>query len=450
MRPRTRLTLAAFALVVLFHCWSTIPPAWSDDRRTDKTALRIMTLNPRWLWDGWFPEAGSVSFPWKGDPSQAAAHMEAVAQVVRDANVDIVCLQEVEDWATLLAFNGKLAGMGYVPYFLPGTDTVTGQNVAILTRVDPEGALVLRDKDRARLGSIETDVAKNVVGLFTIGDIRFALINLHLTASPTDPASAAKRDVEATAILALMVHLRRQGYSLVVLGDLNDYDGSPDALDANNNLPLSHVLANLRHPFRDNPPEDLWNVAAWLPQAQRYTAWFDTNGNGRVDVPPDLFSGIDHVLLSQELAVRIVPGAGRIPHNYDPAAVTDHFPVITQLRTGTAPPPALYPWIRIFALVPDPVGLDSEYEEVTIWNTSSGPVNLVGWKLRDIGSSGRIWWLDALGTLGPGKQKTILRAGMSMSLNNDGDTIRLEDPFGTWWHVVRYDAVAEGERVVFP
>eukprot|EP00026_Physarum_polycephalum_P013575 Phypoly_transcript_13992.p1 GENE.Phypoly_transcript_13992~~Phypoly_transcript_13992.p1 ORF type:complete len:126 (+),score=9.27 Phypoly_transcript_13992:156-533(+) len=50
---------------------------------------------------------------------------------------DILNVAEVQDCHVLTILNEKLKGMNYLPYLLLGTDTHTGQNVGLLTRIDP-------------------------------------------------------------------------------------------------------------------------------------------------------------------------------------------------------------------------------------------------------------------------------------------------------------------------
>ena len=104
--------------------------------------------------------------------------------------------------------------------------------------------------------------------------------------------------------------------------------------------------------------------------------------------------------------------------------------------------------VRITAAIPSPVGLDSQYENVSIENQRRTPLSLVGWKLRD--SSRGIWRLDELNTLAGGATKTIQRNGQRMSLNNDGDSIELLDARGEILHRVTYGSVKEGQKVTFP
>jgi competence protein ComEC len=83
--------------------------------------------------------------------------------------------------------------------------------------------------------------------------------------------------------------------------------------------------------------------------------------------------------------------------------------------------------IVIESLLPDPtVGPDRMFEEVTLRNTGSTNVSMDGWFLHDAGD--RVWNLSGLGTIAPGASTTIRRDAMPMSLNNNGDTIRLVDP----------------------
>ncbi|MCP3958610.1 MAG: hypothetical protein GY719_12225, partial [bacterium] len=109
--------------------------------------------------------------------------------------------------------------------------------------------------------------------------------------------------------------LARDGRSVVVWGDFNDFDGR--TLDRSGNRPITRVLEWIRDLDPGDPSDDLVNVAERLPSRQRYT-------NGR--------DAIDHVLLSADLAERIVEV--RIPRDHDPHAVTNHYPIVVQLRVA--------------------------------------------------------------------------------------------------------------------
>jgi hypothetical protein len=106
--------------------------------------------------------------------------------------------------------------------------------------------------------------------------------------------------------------------------------------------------------------------------------------------------------------------------------------------------------VRIIRLLPHPQGDQAQNEEATIRNYSPKPVSLKGWKLRD--STGRFWLLDEMGTLASageqGDQKTIQRHGQAMAMNDDGDTIQLEDVTGKVIHSVTYQKVKAGKEII--
>jgi len=74
--------------------------------------------------------------PWKTE-SEARLHIRALAQVVERLSPDILIMEEVEDCYVVKELNKLIPKLGYAPYVLRGTDTATGQNVGLLTRVDP-------------------------------------------------------------------------------------------------------------------------------------------------------------------------------------------------------------------------------------------------------------------------------------------------------------------------
>ena len=63
----------------------------------------------------------------------------------------------------------------------------------------------------------------------------------------------------------------------------------------------------------------------FLEKGDRYTNWWDKNGNDIVDGNRE-YSQIDHVLLSQGLAKHV--SKVEVFHGFDPAMVSDHFPLI--------------------------------------------------------------------------------------------------------------------------
>jgi hypothetical protein len=110
-------------------------PANPEDRRADRSKVRVATFNAEWLFPG--NDTVSVS-PWTS--LQAEEHLINVSQAIYQLNPDILGLQEVFDCTILERLIEKLnhlGATGYKGYLVQGTDTATRQNVALLTRVDP-------------------------------------------------------------------------------------------------------------------------------------------------------------------------------------------------------------------------------------------------------------------------------------------------------------------------
>ncbi len=102
------------------------------DRRVDKSTLSVATFNAEWLF------VQNYKKRWSSE-QEARDHLKGIAGVLKKLNADVVNLAEVEDCGVLRILIEEIGGKasGYVPYLIRGTDTSTGQNVALITRVDP-------------------------------------------------------------------------------------------------------------------------------------------------------------------------------------------------------------------------------------------------------------------------------------------------------------------------
>jgi hypothetical protein len=142
-------------LAALLTLWGPVAGVLAEDRRAAPCRLTVMTFNAQFLWDGVAPEEGQVEFPWKNSQTEAEDHMQRVAQVIAQSDPDIINLVEVEGIEALTTFNTKfLAGRGYRPYLVKGTDTFTGQDVGLLTRIDPENNAIERESRKGRAGDV--------------------------------------------------------------------------------------------------------------------------------------------------------------------------------------------------------------------------------------------------------------------------------------------------------
>lgn len=437
VRDRIMRSGGCFAVILLAVSLLS-PSASAEDRRTRQDELTIMTLNTEFMWDGIAPEEGQVDFAWKNDPTGAALHMQRVAQIILASDPDIVHLAEVENRRAVEKLNTDyLNGRGYVVYFVKGKDTYTGQDVALLTRIDP--GEFGRDNGKGQCGEISKGVSKNLYATFSIcEDLKIALIGLHFLARPDAQDRRQERQAQADLIRRRAMMLAAQGYAPIIAGDFNDYDGSPESCDHIGSRPITNVLSMIREMDPSTDADDLFNAAERIPRAARYTAFWDRNDNGQIDSDRELTS-IDHILISRSLSDRAF--FCDIPHDHDPRQGPDHYPVVVRLKTGE--PVAAAPRVKILWLLPDPDGSDFEKEAVALRNNTPIEFNLDFWTLRDLG--GREWPLSGL-ILPPHQTLVIERNRRPMSLNNDGDTISLMSPEGLE-DSVAYGPVKRGEIV---
>lgn len=290
-------------------------------------SLKIMTFNCEFMWDGVEPEEGKIEFEHKGNQELAEKHMSELAKVIKRNNPDIVNLIETEGLAAVNTLNTKfLSGQGYKVYLAEGKDSYTGQDVALLSRID----LIDfgRYNEKGFSGMTGKTVSKNYFGLLTFKNTKIALIGLHFLSRPTAKDRISKRQAQATAIKNLAMSLDHLGYNLVLMGDYNDYDGDDECLDINKHKPTSQVLWMLKKLDGSKPEDDLINVTSKAKQEERYTAHWDKNDNGKYEFPKEV-SAIDHILISKKLESKIVDV--KFDHTHDPTKVSDHFPVMVTL-----------------------------------------------------------------------------------------------------------------------
>jgi exonuclease III len=440
--------LPVVLVAVAFVCQSS-----AEDRRTDRSKLVVMTFNALFMFDGIEPEEGSVhDIPWRGSQTEAEEHMQEIAGVIIASNPDIVSLAEVENLNALETLNSKfLMGRGYRSYLVDGTDSATGQDVGLLTRIDPVGGAIARDNRQGESGNVKKSVSKNYVARFDADGLKFGLIGLHFLAQPLSEDRKLPRQAQADAIGQIALELQEDGFAPIVLGDYNDYDGV--VLDLNSNTPISNVLARVKRMSASDNSDDLINVASLVPQADRFTSFFDRNQDNDVDAPGELTS-IDHILVAPSLFSRIT--SVNMPHTLDPTEVSDHFPIVVTFNmngmgggttgggTGGGAGGGAGGGLRIARLLPNPDGNENEREEATIRNGTSEAVNLNGYTLRD--RAGQTWGLS--GTIAAGQSRMFKRNGQAMAMNNNGDTIDLIEPDGDVIDSVTYGPVDELDEVL--
>jgi exonuclease III len=307
------------------------------DRRPDKNKLRLVQYNVEWLFIDY---CSSSKCPGTGctwaNQTEAETHMNYVANVVNKLNPDIINFCEVEGCDELNILKDKLDG-SYVPYLKKGTDTSTGQNVGMLTRVDPLVNLYrselkynypLPDSKCGYTGLTgSSGVSKHYITEFKFNGYDIAFIGAHLLAIPTDSMRCAEREAQASVLQNVIFGYINKGYEVIMLGDFNDYDA--EVLDVNNNKPTSRVLDILKGYQGDlNGLYELHNVAEEIAQNERYSDWWDSDNNCKTASQKD-YSMIDHVLVTDAIRYNILDVF--IYHGYDEYCGkynSDHYPVV--------------------------------------------------------------------------------------------------------------------------
>lgn len=311
------------------------------DRRTNKQKLRLMQYNVEWLFIDYYSAANcpGAGCSWYNG-SEAETHMDYVAKVIKQFNPDIINLCEVEGCDELNILKDKV-DKNYDFYLKKGTDTATGQNVGLLTKISPHKDLSRTEtrynypiigSNCGYTGSIgSTSVSKHYVTEFTINNINIAFISAHLIAIPNDPVKCAQREAQATILQNIIYSYIHNGYEVIMIGDFNDFDN--EILDLNNNIPLSKTLDILKGVKGDYAGMyNLYSVAEMIPQQERYSDWWDSDNNCSTSSKKDL-SMIDHILVTDFIRKKIVNAF--IYHGYNEYCGkynSDHYPLIVDIE----------------------------------------------------------------------------------------------------------------------
>ena len=308
------------------------------DRRPNKNKLRLIQYNVEWLFLDYYSQSNcpGTGCTWVNQ-SEAKTHMNYVANIVRELNPDIINFCEIEGCDELNALKNILNDNTYLPYLKKGTDTATGQNVGLLTRIDPLINLYrselkynypLPDSKCGYTGSSgSSGVSKHYITEFKLGTYNVALIAAHLLAMPTDPTRCAEREAQATVLQNIIFNYTNKGYEVIMMGDFNDFDG--EIPDINNNKPTSIVLDILKgNKGNYGGQYKLNTISENIEQKNRYSDWYDSDNNCNTSSQKD-YSVIDHILVTDNIKNKIINAY--MYHGYSEYCGkynSDHFPVV--------------------------------------------------------------------------------------------------------------------------
>ena len=311
------------------------------DRRQNKNSLRLVQYNVEWLFIDYNSNSKcpGTGCPWT-TVDDAKIHLSYVADAIKSLNPDIINFCEIEGCDELNMLITELQDTTYNPYLKQGTDTSTGQNVGMLTRIDPLTSLY-RSEERAsypvpgsKCGYTGTSgtsgVSKHYITEFNLGGLKTAFIGAHLLAYPTDTSRCAQREAQAQVLQNVIYSYVVKGYEIIFLGDLNDFDA--EVPDINSDKPISYVLDILKGLFgQQKGLYTLTNAAAKMAQSERYSDWWDSDSNCATSSSKD-YSMIDHVLMTSKIYNKISKAS--IYHGYKEYCDkinSDHYPVVIDL-----------------------------------------------------------------------------------------------------------------------
>jgi len=314
----------------------------AGDRRTDKTKLRIVQYNVEWLFVDYYAAADCPGngCSWVNE-SEAEMHINTVSKVIQYLNPDIINFCEIEGCDELNILKSHLNDDTYNYYLKKGTDTATGQNVGMLTRIDPLVNLYRSETkyEYPLSGNTcgKTDVSgmsgvsKHYITEFQFANYNVAFIAAHLLAIPTEPARCVQREAQASVLQSVIYsYIHDKKYEVIMLGDFNDYDA--EIMDINSDKPTSRVLDILKGKQGAYGGQyELHSVAETIQQPDRYSEWYDFDNNCNTKSQKD-FSMIDHILVTSNIKSSIVNAF--IYHGYEEFCGTynsDHFPVVIDL-----------------------------------------------------------------------------------------------------------------------
>ena len=340
-------------LLALFLTYSISPLINADtecpivssigDRRKNKNTLRLVQYNAEWLFIDYY---NGANCPGNGCSwhtlSDAETHFSYVTNVVKTLQPDIINFCEIEGCDELNMLKDQLDS-SYNPYLKKGTDTSTGQNVGMLTKLDPIINLYRSEekisypisgtKCGSTTASGTSGVSKHYITEFKIASMNVAMIGAHLLAIPTDPSRCVQREAQAQVLQNIVSSYIQKNYEVILLGDMNDYDA--EVLDLNSYKPTSRVLDIMKGlDGQKKGTYTLTNIATKMAQSERYSDWWDSDNNCNTSSQKDL-SMIDHILVTSNISKKVINAF--IYHDYKEYCGkwdSDHWPVVIDINTA--------------------------------------------------------------------------------------------------------------------
>jgi exonuclease III len=247
---------------------------------------------------------------------------------------------EIEGCDELYYLLDKNVSNDFLPYLKSGTDYSTGQNVGILTKIDPiislyrtefRASYPMKNSNCGYNGANQTTgVSKHYITEYKVDNMLLAMISAHLIAFPTDSTRCAEREAQSSVLQKIIQDYITKNYEIIVLGDFNDFDENVD--DLNNNIPTSQVLDILKGKLIETQENiyQLYSVANLIEKNMRYTDWYDKNNDCISETSE--FSMIDHILVTKNIYNKITNAF--MYHGYKEYCGkynSDHYPIVIDI-----------------------------------------------------------------------------------------------------------------------
>jgi len=315
-------------------------PSNPSDRRESKSKLRLIQYNVEWMFYDEYSGCPGSSCVWSSQ-SEVLKHMDYISNIINDLEPDIVNFCEIEGCDEINMLINRTNHL-YNPYLIKGTDSSTGQNVGMMTLIDPYVNLYRTETKynypipNSKCGynvTGSTGVSKHYITNFKFGDnLDVVMIGAHLLAMPTDSERCSKREAQAQVLQEQIVNFIDQGLEVIMIGDLNDWDNL--ILDMNNNLPISQVLDILKgNTGKYSSQYSLKSIGDKISKSERYSEYWDANSNCKVESTE--FSMIDHILVTPKLYSMVSNAFAyhAYPHSCDGNSYnSDHDPVVIDFQ----------------------------------------------------------------------------------------------------------------------
>lgn len=188
-------------------------------------SLRVMTLNAEWFWTPHDGRADGTKLDRKDpSPSEYAAERDFYVQLIRQHQVNLLALSEIEHGGVAEDI-AKLLGSSWRSHFIQGRDTATGQDVAILSSFSvvpgsettlgfPEGRLPGEKKGKR--------LSKFLALRLDVGGQQVSILTAHLLSRrDNDRNKTLDRQRQAYAVHDALNQMRQVAPHIIMLGDFN-------------------------------------------------------------------------------------------------------------------------------------------------------------------------------------------------------------------------------------